>query len=45
MSFPAAACTLINAAGVRVCEPGAFELRIGPSSDPRTQLRTRFQIG
>lgn len=45
VSFPAAACTLVNAAGVRVCEPGAFELRIGPSSDPRTQLRTRFQIG
>lgn len=44
VEFPVAACTLVDAEGVRVCEPGEFELRVGPSSDPGAQLRTRFRV-
>lgn len=44
VEFPAASCNLVDATGVRVCESGEFDLRVGPSSDPRTQLRTRFRI-
>lgn len=44
VEFDVAACTLVNAEGVRVCEPGEFELRVGPSSDPQTHLRARFRV-
>ncbi|MFT4217062.1 MAG: glycoside hydrolase family 3 N-terminal domain-containing protein [Micropruina sp.] len=36
--------TIVNARGVRVIEPGEFELRVGPSSRADTQLRTRFTV-
>ncbi len=32
VEVPAAACSIVDAAGRRVVEPGEFELRVGPSS-------------
>ncbi|MBW8731071.1 MAG: glycoside hydrolase family 3 C-terminal domain-containing protein, partial [Terrabacter sp.] len=32
IEVPAAACSIVDAAGRRVVEPGEFELRVGPSS-------------
>jgi beta-glucosidase len=45
VELDASACSIVNAAGQRVVEPGAFELRVGPSSDHRRQLTARFRIG
>jgi len=44
LEIPAAACTIVNAAGRRVVEPGEFELRVGHSSRRADQLVRRFQI-
>ena len=44
VSIPANACSLVNAAGRRVVEPGDFELRVGPSSVAARQLSARFSI-
>src|SRR5690606_31042824 len=41
---PASVCTLVDAEGRRVVEPGAFELRVGPSSRDEDQLRAGFTI-
>ncbi len=43
LALPVAACTVVNAAGHRVVEPGAFEVLVGPSSRPETLLTARFE--
>jgi beta-glucosidase len=40
----AAACSLVNAQGHRVVEPGTFELLVGPSSRDQDLLRAAFSI-
>lgn len=42
--LPAADCTIVDAAGRRVVEPGAFELLVGPSSRDEVLLRARFTV-
>ncbi|MEA5116699.1 MAG: glycoside hydrolase family 3 N-terminal domain-containing protein [Propionicimonas sp.] len=44
IELPVAACTIVDAAGRRVVEPGAFELRVGPSSRLSDQLRVTFTV-
>jgi beta-glucosidase len=44
LELPAAACSIVDAAGRRVVEPGAFELRVGPSSRAADLLRTGFEV-
>ena len=43
IEIPAAACSLVDAEGVRVVEPGEFELRVGPSSRSFARV-LRFRI-
>ena len=45
IAIPAAECSLVDADGRRVVEPGTFELLIGSSSRDRDLLRTTFTIG
>jgi len=42
--IPVADCTIVDAEGHRIVEPGEFELRVGPSSIARSQLRARFRV-
>ena len=44
ITIPAADCTIVNAAGDRVVEAGAFELLVGKSSRTRDLLRTSFTV-
>ncbi|MDT0268472.1 glycoside hydrolase family 3 N-terminal domain-containing protein [Streptomyces sp. DSM 44915] len=44
LELAAADCTLVDAAGRRVVEPGAFELLVGPSSRDEALLRAGFTI-
>ncbi|MBV1855941.1 glycoside hydrolase family 3 N-terminal domain-containing protein [Catellatospora tritici] len=44
LELPAAACTLVDSAGRRVVEPGAFELLVGPSSREAELLRAGFTV-
>ena len=44
LELPASACTIVDAAGRRVVEPGAFELLVGPSSRPQDLLRAGFRV-
>lgn len=44
VTVPASACTLVDARGRRVVEPGAFELRVGPSSRRSDHLVAAFTI-
>ncbi|MCL1868888.1 MAG: glycoside hydrolase family 3 C-terminal domain-containing protein [Promicromonosporaceae bacterium] len=44
LELPASACTIVDARGERVVEPGAFELQVGPSSRGESLLRARFTI-
>ena len=44
IEVPAAACSIVDAAGRRVVEPGEFELRVGPSSRDTDLLRAPFTI-
>ncbi|MEU1482483.1 glycoside hydrolase family 3 N-terminal domain-containing protein [Streptomyces sp. NPDC005752] len=44
LELPVAECTLVDAAGRRVVEPGAFELLVGPSSRDDTLLRAGFTV-
>jgi beta-glucosidase len=44
IEVPAASCSLVDAAGRRVVEPGRFELLVGPSSRPGDLLRAGFTI-
>ena len=42
--MPVAACTFVDAAGLRVVEPGAFELLVGSSSRDEDLLRADFNV-
>ncbi|MBD5785337.1 glycoside hydrolase family 3 C-terminal domain-containing protein [Cellulosimicrobium terreum] len=44
IELPVQDCTLVDAAGRRVVEPGDFELRVGPSSRPEALLRAPFAV-
>ncbi|MFF5894506.1 glycoside hydrolase family 3 N-terminal domain-containing protein [Streptomyces argenteolus] len=44
LELPVADCTLVDAAGRRVVEPGAFELLVGPSSRDDALLRAGFTV-
>ncbi|MFG2920100.1 glycoside hydrolase family 3 N-terminal domain-containing protein [Streptomyces sp. NPDC048305] len=44
LELPVAECTLVDAAGRRVVEPGAFELLVGPSSREDDLLRAGFTV-
>ena len=44
IEVPASACSIVDAAGRRVVEPGEFELAVGPSSRDADLLRARFTI-
>lgn len=44
LTLAAAACTLVDAAGRRLVEPGDFELRVGPNSRRSDQLTAGFTI-
>lgn len=44
LELPVSECTLVDAAGRRVVEPGAFELLVGPSSRDDALLRAGFTV-
>ncbi|RPF30421.1 beta-glucosidase [Streptomyces sp. TLI_185] len=44
LAIPAAACSLVDAEGRRIVEPGAFDLLVGPSSRASDLLRARFTL-
>ncbi|MET0713760.1 MAG: glycoside hydrolase family 3 C-terminal domain-containing protein, partial [Mycetocola sp.] len=44
IEIPVAACSIVNARGVRVVEPGTFELLVGHSSRDQDLLRTTFHV-
>jgi beta-glucosidase len=44
LELAAGACTLVDADGRRVVEPGRFALLVGPSSRDRDLLRAEFEI-
>ncbi|MDP3950715.1 glycoside hydrolase family 3 N-terminal domain-containing protein [Microbacterium sp.] len=44
IELPVADCTIVNAAGDRVVEPGAFELLVGPSSRSEVLLAAPFIV-
>ncbi|GAB4085809.1 glycoside hydrolase family 3 N-terminal domain-containing protein [Myceligenerans cantabricum] len=44
LELPAADCTIVDAAGHRVVEPGDFELRVGSSSRREDQLTAGFTV-
>ncbi len=44
IEIPVSELTIVDARGVRVVEPGEFELRVGPSSRTETQQRARFTV-
>ncbi|MFD9501494.1 glycoside hydrolase family 3 N-terminal domain-containing protein [Streptomyces sp. NPDC060035] len=44
VELPVAACTLVDAEGARIVEPGGFELLVGPSSRDDVLLRAGFTV-
>ncbi|MDT0166042.1 glycoside hydrolase family 3 N-terminal domain-containing protein [Actinotalea sp. AC32] len=44
LALPVAACTVVDAVGNRVVEPGAFEVLVGPSSAPEALLSAGFEV-
>ncbi|MEU3203198.1 glycoside hydrolase family 3 N-terminal domain-containing protein [Streptomyces cyaneofuscatus] len=44
IELPVAVCTLVDAQGRRVVEPGHFELLVGPSSRDEALLRAEFTV-
>ena len=44
LSVPVAECTIVDAAGRRIVEPGEFELLVGPSSREEALLDARFRV-
>lgn len=45
LQLPVADCSLVNAQGVRIVEPGEFELHVGRSSRHRDLICAQFQVG
>ncbi|UOQ87778.1 glycoside hydrolase family 3 C-terminal domain-containing protein [Agromyces endophyticus] len=44
LELPVAACSIVDARGERIVEPGAFELLVGPSSRDADLLRAPFTV-
>ncbi|GAB2456688.1 glycoside hydrolase family 3 N-terminal domain-containing protein [Xylanimonas ulmi] len=44
IEVPASSCSILDGAGVRVVEPGAFELQVGPSSRAADLLTAPFTV-
>jgi beta-glucosidase len=44
LQLPVSACTIVDAAGRRVVEPGDVDLLVGPSSRPQDLLRAGFRV-
>ena len=44
LELPVADCTIVDAAGIRRVEPGAFELLVGPSSREEVLLAAGFAV-
>ena len=44
LELPVAACSVVDAAGRRVVEPGEFELLVGRSSRDEDLLRAPFTV-
>lgn len=44
IELPVAECSLVDAEGRRIVEPGAFELLVGPSSRDAVLLRAGFTV-
>jgi len=44
LSVPVAECTIVDAAGRRIVEPGEFDLLVGPSSREEALLDARFRV-
>lgn len=44
LTLPVADCTLVDASGRRIVEPGTFELLVGPSSRDEVLLRAGFVV-
>ena len=44
LTLPVSECSLVNAKGVRVVEPGTFTVMVGKSSRDRDLLKTRFSV-
>jgi beta-glucosidase len=44
LELPVTDCTIVDAAGIRLVEPGAFELLVGPSSRDEVLLSAGFAV-
>ncbi len=44
LEVPVADCTIVDAAGRRIVEPGEFELLVGPSSRTEALLSSEFIV-
>lgn len=44
IAIPISVCTIVNAQGIRMVEPGAFELLVGRSSRDADLLRAKFEV-
>ena len=44
LELPVADCTIVDAAGIRRVEPGAFERLVGPASRAETLLAAAFEV-
>ena len=44
VAVPVSACSIVDASGVRVVEPGRFELLVGPSSRDEVLLTAAFEV-
>jgi beta-glucosidase len=44
IELPVADCTIVDAGGTRLVEPGAFELLVGPSSREASLLSAPFEV-
>ncbi|KQU70391.1 glycoside hydrolase family 3 N-terminal domain-containing protein [Phycicoccus sp. Root101] len=44
VAVPVSACSIVDASGRRVVEPGGFELLVGPSSRDEVLLRAAFEL-
>jgi beta-glucosidase len=44
LELPVAECSIVDAAGIRLVEPGAFELLVGPSSRNEVLLSAPFTV-